>query len=653
MKNLITLSNSGLRIAFLLLSAIFLVIGTTRAATITVTNTNDSGAGSLRAAVANAASGDVIDLNLLSLGCPCTITLTSGQILIDKGLTIVGPGADALTISGNNTGRLFYITSGFIVTIHGLTLTGGNAPDAGGAISNLGVLYLNDSVVSGNTAAISTLSQGGGIYNGGFLFVTGSTISGNTAVYGGGIYNDYLTYATNSTISGNTAYYGDGGGIYFSGSTYLALLYNCTLSGNTGLNFGAGIYRVNTAYPGLITLRNTIVAGNSGGLVYSDVFGHFDSEGFNLIGVADGGTGFIQPTDQKGTAAAPLDPLLGPLQNNGGAKPTQALLPGSPAIDKGGVGWNPVTFQPLNQDQRGKIRPADDPAITNVINGGTGSDIGAFELEYDSGDATPPVVTPHISGTLGNDFWYTSDVQVSWSIVDNESTITIQNGCDPVTFSDDTSVTTLYCMAASAGGMGFQGVRFRRDATAPTLAPTVSPNPVLLNAAAIAVPNASDNLSGVASASCGAVDTSTVGSHSVACTATDNAGNTATVYAEYQVSNVFNFVGFFQPVDNLPTLNLATAGSSIPVKFSLGGDQGLAIFAAGYPASSAIQCDASEPGAVIEETVIAGGSTLSYNATTDQYNYVWKTDKTWKGTCRVLVVKFTDGSQHFAKFRFR
>ena len=115
----------------------------------------------------------------------------------------------------------------------------------------------------------------------------------------------------------------------------------------------------------------------------------------------------------------------------------------------------------------------------------------------------------------------------------------------------------------------------------------------------------------------------------------------------------YNFVGFFQPVDNLPTLNLASAGSAIPVKFSLSGDQGLAIFALGYPASSPITCDLNEPGSVIEETASAGGSSLSYDAATDQYKYVWKTNKAWKGTCRMLVVKFTDDSQHFAKFRFR
>jgi hypothetical protein len=298
------------------------------------------------------------------------------------------------------------------------------------------------------------------------------------------------------------------------------------------------------------------------------------------------------------------------------------------------------------------MRPADDPAIANSVTG-SGSDIGAFELQYDTGDAPPPIITPLVSGTLGNHGWYTSDVQISWSVVDDESALSSIRGCETQILPYDIGGIFFSCRATSAGGISVRSVEIKRDATAPTLAPVVSPNPVLLNRAATATPNASDNLSGVASASCGAVDTSTPGNHTVACTAIDNAGNSATVYADYQVSNVFNFVGFFQPVDNLPALNLATAGSSIPVKFSLGGYQGLAIFAAGYPASSPIQCDAGEPGAVIEETVNAGGSTLSYSAGSDQYNYVWKTDKNWKGTCRVLVVKFTGGSQHFAKFRFR
>lgn len=147
------------------------------------------------------------------------------------------------------------------------------------------------------------------------------------------------------------------------------------------------------------------------------------------------------------------------------------------------------------------------------------------------------------------------------------------------------------------------------------------------------------------------IDTSSVGAKTFTVNAVDNEGNSSTAEVTYYV--VYNFAGFFQPVNNLPALNVATAGSSIPLKFSLSGNQGMGIFATGYPASGQIACDASEPGSTVEETVTAGRSTLSYNAETDQYNYVWKTNREWKGTCRMLVVRFIDGTDHLAKFRFR
>lgn len=144
---------------------------------------------------------------------------------------------------------------------------------------------------------------------------------------------------------------------------------------------------------------------------------------------------------------------------------------------------------------------------------------------------------------------------------------------------------------------------------------------------------------------------STAGLATFTLTATDSAGATAT--SSLNVSVVYNFSGFFQPVDNLPFLNVANAGSSIPVKFSLSGDQGLGILAAGYPASGPIPCDANEPGVDIEDTVTAGGTVLSYDAASDRYSYIWKTNRAWKGSCRTLVVRFIDGTDHFAKFRFK
>ncbi len=116
---------------------------------------------------------------------------------------------------------------------------------------------------------------------------------------------------------------------------------------------------------------------------------------------------------------------------------------------------------------------------------------------------------------------------------------------------------------------------------------------------------------------------------------------------------IFNWAGFFQPVDNQPTLNLAKAGAAIPVKFSLDGDKGLAIFADGYPLSQSIKCDNSEPVDDIEQTVTAGASSLAYDPLTGQYTYIWKTDKTWIGTCRQLIVVLIDGTTHLADFKFK
>jgi len=115
----------------------------------------------------------------------------------------------------------------------------------------------------------------------------------------------------------------------------------------------------------------------------------------------------------------------------------------------------------------------------------------------------------------------------------------------------------------------------------------------------------------------------------------------------------FPFTGFLSPVDNAPTVNVGKAGSAIPVKFSLGGDRGLGILATGSPASAQVACDLSAASDDVETTVSAGGSSLTYDATVDQYSYIWKTDKAWAGTCRELRLTLTDGSVHVAEFKFK
>ena len=115
----------------------------------------------------------------------------------------------------------------------------------------------------------------------------------------------------------------------------------------------------------------------------------------------------------------------------------------------------------------------------------------------------------------------------------------------------------------------------------------------------------------------------------------------------------YAFGGFKPPVDGGGVRNLAKAGSAIPVTFGLGGDRGTAIFTAGSPASRRVVCDTSAPVDAIEETVTAGATSLTYNAGSDTYRYVWKTDRAWAGTCRTLILSFGDGSHQSGLFQFR
>jgi hypothetical protein len=114
----------------------------------------------------------------------------------------------------------------------------------------------------------------------------------------------------------------------------------------------------------------------------------------------------------------------------------------------------------------------------------------------------------------------------------------------------------------------------------------------------------------------------------------------------------YGFKGFFAPVDNAPTVNSVKAGSAIPVKFSLTGYQGMSIIPSDGSSSQQIQCDASAAIDALEETAAPGDSTLTYDPSSDHYQYVWKSDKAWAGSCRRLVLQLVDGSTHTALFKF-
>jgi hypothetical protein len=199
---------------------------------------------------------------------------------------------------------------------------------------NSGTLIVIDSTLNGNSG-----NGGGGIDNsGGTLTVTDCTLRGNSAGGGGGIGNSGTLTVTASTLSGNSAQ--AGGGIGNGGTLTVT---DCTLSGNTA-NDGGGIFGSGIR----TTIRNTLLAGNRAS-TSPDLDASLDSQGYNLIGDGSGGSGFAD-TDLVGTAANPIDPRLGPLQDNGGPTPTMALLPGSPALNAGDPD------QLGTADQRGVVR---------------------------------------------------------------------------------------------------------------------------------------------------------------------------------------------------------------------------------------------------------------------------------------------------------
>jgi CSLREA domain-containing protein len=391
------------------LAAILIAVTSARAATLVVNSTADDGAGTctpdkctLRDAILSAHSGDRITF---SLAANSAIALTNGSLSIDKSVVITGPGAKLLTVqrsaaAGTADFRIIDIPSASgSATISGLAIAKGidHSADGGGAIHNAGFLSLFNCIISGSVGT----QIAGGISNAGTLLIDSSTIAGNSAPAAGGIYNFGVgtVNLSNSTLSSNSGDRGSGGGIlnYRGGALSIS---NSTISGNTGA-VGGGLFIDTTA---AITISNSTISGNTspgasseaGGILVTagstvklrstivaknnattgpdiDSGGTVTSQGYNLIGNNSGVS--ITPTtgDQIGTPANPIDPLLGPLQDNGGPTQTQALATNSKAVDKGDSGG-------LTTDQRGFARPVDSPSITNP---GDGSDVGAYELQTD------------------------------------------------------------------------------------------------------------------------------------------------------------------------------------------------------------------------------------------------------------------------------
>lgn len=378
----------------------------------TVTKTADTNDGvcdsdcSLREAIAAAnatADNDFVIFSSL-FNTPQTITLASGELVAanNGSLTVFGPGADKLTISGNNASRIFSSGANVVVTLSNIRFTAGNGAGAlntgrGGAIYNVGgTMTVNNSVITGNTANTggalnnaastgpavnanltinnchvfnnSSTSSGGALQNFSTSTVTiiNSTFNNNTSggSTGGGAFQANGTISiANSTFANNTAPGGSGGAITFNGTAIN--FNNVTMIGNTATNNGGGFHRTG-ANP--VTFRNTIISGNNGTAASPDITGAITSNGNNIIGNVGTSSGWVM-SDLQNT-----NPDVTPLGFYGGTGLSFAPYAGSPALNGGQNCVTDLTCAAnnppvaLNKDQRGAARPD-----------GANVDIGAYE----------------------------------------------------------------------------------------------------------------------------------------------------------------------------------------------------------------------------------------------------------------------------------
>ena len=373
---------------------------------ITAANSNTASGATAGECGAGSSDSDTISLT----GVTGTITLTSVLPGIASEMTISGPGVSQLTVSGNNSFRVFKISlSSGTVNFSGLTISNGRANmDVGGGIYNERAANVN---VTASTISHSFAVLGGGIGNSstGTFTITNSTVNNNTASTAAGCYNGSgILNVIGSTFNNNIAQgsgqgIGGNGGAINTGSNALNVI-NSTLHNNTAFGGGGGIYNnspdakinisnstltqnfavangggaVNNNNGGTVKFVNSIITDN-GSQLGADLLGSFVSLGHNFLGDISGSSGFTLGTnnpngDLVGASFARVFLILGPLQNNGGPTQTRALLPGSRAIDAGdncvvkASASGGCLTTPLITDQRGVSRQVD---LT--------VDIGAFE----------------------------------------------------------------------------------------------------------------------------------------------------------------------------------------------------------------------------------------------------------------------------------
>jgi len=350
---------------------------------------------------------------------------------------------------------------------------------------------------------------------------------------------------------------------------------------------------------------------------------------------------------QQGSCSPFVDPGASAFDSCAGPKPVTATISGpggATSVNTGIAGTYTVTYTATDgTNQR--------TATRTVV-------VGTFpedEVDQPGTSNIPPTITlngdDQITLECGSGF---TDPGATATVCGNPVTVTITGTVNP-------NAPGTYTINYSATANGFTSEATRIVTVEDTVAPVITlngANPMVVGFGTVFTDpgaTASDGCAGNLTSAIvvtGSVDTNTVGFYALTYTVSDPSGHSDTKVRTVEVSP-YNFTGFFAPIDNPPALNEMKAGQAAPVKFSLGGNQGLNIFAAGSPSSVQINCNNNDPIADVEETETAGSSSLTYDASSDRYKYVWKTESSWKNTCRLLTLTLRDGTVHTAKFKFK
>jgi len=350
---------------------------------------------------------------------------------------------------------------------------------------------------------------------------------------------------------------------------------------------------------------------------------------------------------QQGSCSPFVDPGATAFDTCAGSKPVSSSISGpggATSVNTSVAGTYTVTYTATDGTHSST-------ATRTVV-------VGTFpedEVDQPGSSNIPPTLVlngdDQITLECGSGF---SDPGATASVCGNPVTVTVTGAANP-------NAPGTYIITYSATANGFTTEATRIVTVQDTVAPVITLNganpmqvgfgTVFTDPGATASDGCAGNLTSAIVVT-GSVDTNTVGFYALTYSVSDPSGHSDTKVRTVQVLP-YNFTGFFAPIDNLPALNEMKAGQAAPVKFSLGSNQGLNILAAGSPSSVQISCSTSDPVLPVEQTETAGSSSLSYDSTSNQYKYTWKTDSTWKNTCRQLTVTLRDGTVHVAKFKFK